>query len=86
MKTRFAKVIKKKLYVIDVDNRLLPDDNFRNTFYDYFTLSDVAKHIVANLNKGFKFVEGVGEEGEYNPESKTGGFKVLFCEDLDVML
>lgn len=86
MYTRFAKVVKKKLYVIDVDNRLIPDESFRNTFYDYFTLSDIAKHIISNLNKGFEFVEGVGKEGDYNPETKTGGFHVVFKENIDNML
>jgi hypothetical protein len=86
MYTRFAKIVKNKLYVVDVDNRLLPDDNFRSVFYDFYTLKDIANHIIYNLHKGFDFVEGVGEEGDYDDESKGGGFHVLYSDKLDYLI
>lgn len=78
MMQRFAKITKGTLYVIDVDERNTPTQEWRDVFYSFTTLKQVANHIIWNLEKGFKFVEGVGEEGEYNDEYPYGGgFKVI---------
>jgi hypothetical protein len=77
---RFTRLYKKITVIIDVDPKITPDDNWRNTFYNLYTLEDMVKFIVHNLvtyGRG-SFIEGVGDEGEYDPIHKTGGFKVIY--------
>jgi hypothetical protein len=77
---RFTRVYKGKTIILDIDERLTPDDEWRSFFYDIYTLDGMVKHIVHNLvtfGKG-SFVEGVGDEGEYDPIHKTGGFNVIY--------
>lgn len=80
---RFYKGNKNFLVIIDVDERLTPDDNWRSVFYNFYTLDEIASHIVFNLLRYGKnsFVEGVGDEGLYNPKSKTGGFEIIFFDE-----
>jgi hypothetical protein len=77
---RYTRNYKCKTVILDVDERIKPDDEWRSIFYDLYTLGDMARHIVHNLVTFGKdsFVEGVGDEGEYDPIHKTGGFKVLY--------
>jgi hypothetical protein len=80
---RYTRTYKGKIVILDVDERIKPDDEWRSIFYDLYTLGDMAKHIVHNLVTFGKdsFVEGVGEEGPYNPEDKTGGFTIVYFGD-----
>ena len=79
MKT-FYHLGNKTIYIIQVDERITPDDDFRRWFYDFHTLKDMAKHILHNISNGFRFVEGIGEAGDYDPETKTGGYRVIIIE------
>ena len=51
---------------LDVDDSLTPDQEWRDMFYDYFNLKQVAGHIAYNVLQGFSFVEGVGPADDRN--------------------
>lgn len=52
--------------VIEVDECLTPDDEWRSVFYDYHTLADMAEHIVWNrvVRRFEGQVEGILPEDE----------------------
>ena len=51
-------------YSIDVDESLMPDDEWRSQFFNYQTLADMAGHIVWNkCVMGFSHIEGITPEG-----------------------
>lgn len=54
--------------VLKLDTSLIPDQEWRDTFYDFHTLRDIANHYVWNMyRQGFSSVEGLFEEQHKPP-------------------
>lgn len=80
---RFVVIVTREYeIVLDVDERIEPDDGWRKTFYPYWELDEMAEHIAYNLIRSGRnsFVEGVGGEGELQRDG-TGGFIVESIDD-----
>lgn len=54
--------------VLKLDTSLIPDDSFRETFWDFHTLKEIAQHYVWNIyRQGFSHVEGLYPEQHEAP-------------------
>ena len=62
MKRKFRVVARKEvIYTVEIDDSLTPDEEWRSVFYPYYTLGEMAEHIVYNMKiKRFAFIEGIG--------------------------
>lgn len=78
MALRKFRVIVSGSFIVELDESLTPDDEWRDTFYNSHKLSDIAELIVWNRGLGdVRFVEGVG-----NGDGKDWPF--FSCDDEDL--
>lgn len=59
MKRRFAIAVTND-YIVTIDDSLTPNAEWRSVFYNFYTLSELAEHVLYNLEIAkFTYVEGI---------------------------